>query len=127
MRRYLQIAIAISVLLAACFSSETVLADTPAKNASAIGTAKLAEDPHLGERVENICFQRPILNFNETREDAVVIMRGQGDSIFVSESLTSLSDEGFTTCRCRINKIYKWGRTAQPLTDSAENNSSESS
>jgi len=55
----------------------TACATTPSDQPR--GAAKFAEDPRLGEKVDEICFKRQIDGFTHTDRDTIVVSAGLND------------------------------------------------
>ena len=74
-------------------------------------------------RIQYVLEIEPICIGLERAKTVALISRSStclqdGDTIFVSEFVTSLSDNDFTTGRCRIRSIYKWNPNAINGSDS---------
>lgn len=122
-------AIGVSLLLAACQTPASDLAEADAK-----------PDPRQGAEVRNICFQSQIRNWRENDKRSVIVEVGvrkeykleligacRPEDAFTQIGLVSRSggsclstgdrlvtDERYGDASCSIRRIYEWNKDAKP-------------
>ena len=78
------------------------------------GASKFAEDPRLGEKVDEICFKREIDGFTHTDRDTVVVSAGVSEDYLLElrgpctnlRHVSSIAIDAPLSCVTRLDSIF---------------------